>query len=786
MSRRRRALRWLVRGALAWCAVCLAFFVYVYAVPFPKELLSRGAIQSLEIVDREGRSLREVLSTEEGRLQWKKPGDVSPYLIEATIAAEDARFRSHPGVDPVAVARAMWQNLTHRRRVSGASTMTMQVIRLMRPRPRTLRVKLSESVLALRLERLLGKEQILEEYINRAPYGNQLFGAEAASQMYFRKPAKDLSLSEAAFLAGIPQNPSRLNPYRNLDGAMARRNWILERMRSCGKITADDLTHALSEPVQLHPRRWAFRAPHFADYVLSACVHGTTPGRTRIATTLDLLLQEKVQGIVREQIKSLRALGLRNGAAVVLHNPTGEIRAMVGAGDFFDEVNLGQNNGALAPRPPGSTVKALTYTLAFEKGMTPADIVADLPTHFETPHGDYCPENYDGRCYGPMRLRSALANSLNICAVKVLSKVGVETLYQRMREMGFSHLSKEAPYYGLGLTLGSAEVTLLELCNGFATIARLGVWRPVVALKGTSSPRGKRILDPISCFQTADILSDGRARILSFGEHTPLNLPFRVAAKTGTSPNFRDNWTVGFTPEYTVGVWMGDFKNNPMQGVSGITGAGPIFHAIMMAVYETETPTWYTDPPGVVRRNVCALSGMKPGPGCPSTVNEVFRAGSEPRCACSFHRRIRLDRETGLLATERCPRGETIERTFVCLPPEYETWARGKGIAVPPSRACPHGAIAPFADSAGAIRIVHPNPWDVFIMDPSIPAEYQTVSLQAIAPTGTDGLTWFVNGQPLPAAAERTARWQLCRGEHVIVARDSHGRSSSPVRIRVE
>ena len=760
-SRQKRFLRRLKRGTVALLAVSIAFLVWVYAVPFPKGLLSRDSIHSMEIVDREGRPLREVLSAEEGRARWLSLGEISPFLIDATIAIEDQRFRSHAGVDPAAVLRAAWQNVRHRRRVSGASTISMQVVRLLMPRPRTLRVKASEAVLALRLERALGKDEILEEYLNRAPYGNQLFGVESAARMYFNKPAADLSLSEAALLAGLPQSPSRLNPYRNLRDALARRDRVLDRMHARGMIDEPARRRAVAEPVSLHPRRWPFRAPHFVQNVLSRYSGGLLSGRMRIETTLGLPLQEQVQGIVREEVRALEHCGVRSGAVVVVHNPTGEIRAMVGSRDFFDEENLGQNNGAVAPRPPGSTVKAFTYTLAFEQGMTPADIVADLPTHFETPHGDYCPENYDGRHYGPMRLRAALANSLNIPALRTLSKVGVDVLYRRMREAGFSHLREDPQHYGLGLTLGSGEVTLLELCNGFATIARKGEWRPVVARKGASSQPAKRVFDPIACAQTIDILSDARARVMAFGENTPLNLPFRVAAKTGTSPNFRDNWTVGFTPEYTVAVWVGDFRNNPMQNISGITGAGPIFHAVMLAVHENERPTGYADPPGTVRRDVCSLSGMRPGPGCGATVKELFRAGTEPQQECTYHRRIGNE-------------------TYVRLPPEYEAWAKEKGIAQPPD------ASSRRDPAHERVKVVYPNSWDVFVIDPTVPAEYQTVSLRAVAKGSDDDLAWFVDGEPVPVSAHKSPRWRLRRGEHAIVARAPDGTSSKPVTIRVE
>lgn len=445
-------------------------------------------------------------------------------------------------------------------------------MKLAEPRPRTFRTKLIEAAQALRLEREWDKPRILAAYLNRLDYGNLRAGSDAAARHYFDKAPADLSAAEAAFLAGLPQAPSRLNPRARFAGAKRRQEWILGRMHALGWLTSEDYTRALAEPLQLAPPRREFAAPHFVDLLLEREAPDTSRPQ-RVTTTLDLELNRFVEQTLRSQLARLREQQVGNGAAVVLDNRTGAVLALVGSEDYFAPA-AGQVNGAWAPRSAGSTLKPFTYALAFERGATPASIVADVPCEFSTATGVFAPVNYDRHCHGPVRHRLALANSLNIPAVRVLDELGgAAVLHARLRACGLTTLAQPAEHYGLGLTLGNAEVRLLELANAYACLARLGEWRPWRLLEGAGDYKSPtRVISREAAWLVADVLADNRARALVFGLETPLRFDFPVACKTGTSTDYRDNWAVGYTPEFTVAVWAGNFDGSPMRGVSGVTG----------------------------------------------------------------------------------------------------------------------------------------------------------------------------------------------------------------------
>jgi len=749
-----RKLRWVMLGGTV---AAIAFVVYVYSVPFPMQWLERDSLSSTQFVDRHGRPLRDVLSERQGRHRWVELNEVSPHVIEATLAAEDGRFWAHPGVDVLAIGRAGWDNISNRRIVSGASTVTQQVVRLVRPRPRTWKTKFDEAVWALRLEQALSKREILCEYLNRAPYGNQLFGIEAAARMYFDKPAAQLSVAEAALLSGLPQSPSRLNPYRSTERLAKRQRWILGRLLKLGKITDEEHRLAVAEELVLLPRRYDFEAPHFVDYV-----RGVLPDApARVETTLDLPLQKAVRAILRTHVERLRRRHVTNAAVVVLDNPTGEVLAMVGSVDFDDQRHAGQVNGATAWRPPGSTLKPFTYAVALEKGFTPATVIPDVETHFPSVAGDYHPRNYDGRYYGPVRLRAALANSLNVPAARVLAEIGANALLRRLRRLGLTGFTKSASHYGLGLTLGDGEVRLLELTNAYATLARMGLYRPTVAVRGDRPTEGDpvRVFRPEVCYQIADILSDRAAARMTFGRNGPFEFAYRVAVKTGTSHDYRDNWTVGFTPRHTVAVWVGNFDAHPMQATSGITGAGPIFREIVQTLYAAADPSWYPRPANIVETRICRVSGKRPCPLCPTTAVETFAAGTVPTSRCDQHVRVG-------------------DRVVLNLPPEYTAWQLAQGQT-------PVRQPTPTTEDA-RLRIVHPNPRDRFIRDPDLPMQYQTIRFQAVAPSDVRRVDWYLDGRKLDTtSAPYHVRWPMTPGLHRLHALDDRGRTSPTVEFQV-
>jgi penicillin-binding protein 1C len=611
-------------------------------------------------------------------------------------------------VDWRATLRAAWGFVKNRRVVSGGSTITQQLIKLSQPRPRTLRTKLIEAAQALRLEQLWDKQRILTEYLNRLDYGNLTTGPAEAAAHYFGKPLGDLSAAEAALLAGLPQSPGRLNPRTRWERARKRQQWILSRLETNGQLTVAQRERAAAEPLRLADGRRAFQAPHFVELLLQQFeTSDAAQPRGPLQTTLDLELNRTVERALRQQLDALRAQNVRDGAAVVIENRTGDVLALVGSGNYF-AAPAGQVNGAWAPRSAGSTLKPFTYLLALERGATAASIVDDLPAEFATPTGLFAPENYNRRCYGPMRYRLALANSLNISAVKVLQSIGgAAVLQQRLQALGLTTLVRPAEHYGLGLTIGNAEVRLLELANAYAALARLGESKPfrlARAAPAESRPATNRVCDRGAAWLIADILSDNHARALTFGLESSLRFEFPVACKTGTSSDFRDNWALGYTPEFTVGVWMGNFDGSPMREVSGVSGAAPVLHEVFEHLHERFGTTWFAPPTGLVERAVHPLTGKLLTSARALQVQEKFLPTALPPVEAA---------------------GDYDEAGRVRLAPAYRGWlasgANGLGDA----------AVVDDARAASALRLLSPLPGTTFFIDPDLPASSRGIPLRA-------------------------------------------------------
>jgi penicillin-binding protein 1C len=707
-------------------------------VPLPAALFA-PPVASPEFVDRHGAPLR-VLPQGAAFVRRVTFHDIPPALVDATLAAEDRRFWRHPGVDWLATTRAAWSWLRHGRVISGGSTITQQLIKLARPRPRTLRTKVIEAAQALRLEQVWDKQHILTEYLNRVDYGNLCVGCAEAAQFYFGKPPADLGVAEAAFLAGLPQAPSRLNPRRHFPRAQKRQQWILGRMRANGRLAAAEFERACAEPLRLQPSRRVFQAPHFVDLILSRG-GGLPPGR--IVTTLDLELNRVAETILREQLGRLRDEHAQNGAVVVLDNRTGGVRALVGSEDYFAPA-AGQVDGAWAPRSAGSTLKPFTYLLAFAQGATPASIVADVPAAFPTPTGIFRPVNYDRRTYGPMRYRLALANSLNISAVKVLASVGGAPALQRLLDQcDLTTLGKPADFYGLGLTIGNADVRLLELVNAYAALARLGEFKSyhLLAADEPISAPGRRIADAADAWLIADVLGDNAARTLAFGSESLLRFDFPVACKTGTSSDFRDNWAVGYTPEFTVGVWVGNFDGTPMSRVSGVSGAAPILHELFEHLHRRYSTSWFARPTNIVEAMIQPLTGHRVTGPRPGAVTEKFRAGTLP-------------------PWETAADYDTEDR--VRLPAEYRDWLASADNWLA-------GRAVVDTASATPLRLISPLPGTTFYLDPDLPDGGCWLTLSA---DGGTHLVWTSDS----LAIQRTAGGVCARmteGRHALRVRDA-------------
>ncbi|HEY42406.1 MAG TPA: hypothetical protein G4O11_00285 [Anaerolineae bacterium] len=635
------------------------------------------------ILDREGNLLYEILDPQAGLRTYVPLDQISPYMVAAVIATEDSQFYSHPGYDLFAIARAFIQNYTQGEIVSGASTITQQVAHLLlSPEERSRRTaqrKMREVLLAAEITRHYTKDEILEIYLNQFFFGNYAYGVEAAAETYFNTTSDKLTLSQASFLAGLLQAPAVYDIFSNREATLARQQQVLTLMIQTSVeqgciyvsnsqqsicVSPEDAGRAAAELVnyEFTPYEFQFPFPHWAIFIKSELEQLYDPqtiyrsGFT-IYTTLDPVLQQRAQEMVQEQVMTLADRRVGNGALVAIEPNTGEILAMVGSADFYNEEIDGQINMANSPRQPGSSIKPLTYTAAFEKGWTPATLIWDVPSEFP-PSGDpndtrppYKPVNYDERFHGPVTVRSALANSYNVPAVKTLDFVGIyddpatpqeEGLVAFARRMGFTTLIYD--YYGLSLTLGGGEVTLLEHTSAYATFANGGLRIPPIGIlrivdhSGATvyeyeQPRGEQVIRAEHAYLITSILSDNAARTPAFGPNSALNLPFPAAAKTGTTDDFRDNWTLGYTPDIAVGVWVGNADNTPMQNTSGLTGAAPIWNQFMQfAIQHLEggQSTPFTTPPGIVDQVICAVSGTQPSEWCPSHRTERFAFDQPP------------------------------------------------------------------------------------------------------------------------------------------------------------
>lgn len=886
---------------------------------------------SILITDRHGRTLLEVIDPKGSKHVPLLLAEIPPACRQATIATEDRRFYSHPGVDVIAILRATWGNWRLRASAgepvaifSGASTLTQQLARNLYLAPeeryeRSLWRKLREAWLAWRLERVHSKDEILTLYLNRTYYGHFATGIEAAAQAYFGVHARDLDLAQCALLAGLPQNPIVYNPIENPSAAHARQGVVLNLMARDGYITPQQAKEALGERLVYASTPFPIEAPHFVMWVQGQVEELVGPevfrrGGLRVTTTLDLDVQQRAEEILRRRLAMLRPCAgtggvgaacdseadptrrVGNAALVALDPDSGAVLAMVGSPDYFDARISGAVNGALGARQPGSAIKPITYAVALDPekawtaGSSPwtaATLIADLRAVFPTREGrPYVPLNYDGKFHGPVTVRSALANSYNIPAVKALQHIGVDALVGQASRMGIAWkhpnggdgqdagswdtadvlrertaLAPEedtaiasASGYGLALTLGGGEVRLLDLTAAFGAFANGGNRVNPYAISRIETLDGEtifdakgaraseRVVDPRVAYLITDILSDVAARRPEFGTGNVLEIGRPAAAKTGTTTDWRDNWTIGYTPHLVTGVWVGNADNAPMRDVSGITGAGPIWHDFMTEVLGDVPAQPFPRPDGLVQIEVCADSGLLPGAEgggvagpsnatvwaqntrsgrpdgassagivtCPYRRLEWFIAGTEPTTVDTTHQRIGIDLRTGRPADPSAPLDAVRMQTFWILPPEYANWAEENGIPQP-VEASPERSGAETSETAGLrasaaspsgrtggreIRLTSPDGNDIYRLDPRLPAEVQRVAVTA-APgaelvAADAAVTLLLDGAPLASVQgpDYTAWWQLRPGRHTFQAlwAGPAGRqvASEPVTVFVE
>ncbi len=805
-----------------------AVSIYVWRVYQATDLdparFSRGSTKIMGTVftDRHGWELRFVPDDSGERGRWVAVQELPPVVKGAFLAAEDGRFYRHHGFDARAIGRALWGNLTRRLIVSGASTITQQLVRLVYPADgrRSYRAKLTEICRSVKLEQAISKEAILEQYLNRVPMGNNLAGVETAAHAYFGRPARNLTAAQAALLASLPKAPSQLNPYGgNRERLLARQGWVLGRMRQLGFLTENEYRVAQAESLALREFCFDLQAPHLVDQLLARGIKGGV-----VRTTIDLPLQLRVQQILASHAERLRGKGAHQGAALIIDNRTMEVLATVGS-LAYEERDGGFNNGVLAPRSAGSTLKPFLYALALESGYPVTTLLEDTERIYRAESGQYQPSNFDRRQYGPVTIRTALGNSLNLSAVKTLKLLGEREFYDLLVRLNLiTDPSKGPDHYGLGLAIGNLEISLEQLASAYAALANGGEYQPVRYLLGKRNSGAPRsIFLPQTAYIIGDILADPTARMLTFGRSRAMDFPFRVCVKTGTSTYYRDLWALGYTPEYTVAVWVGNFNGAPTARLSGASAAAPILQEILGQLYRQGGPPRFKRPAGVKRVKVCGYSGMKPTPHCRQVVAELFYAGSEPDRPCTFHARDDqrhelatpyagwlFDRnQSGAAGRFRIDGfGDDLAKVF------HDPWQKLTAEATtplvrqknPPATVAASPLTAGAASSGGhfqvgrdagaagpsqaqgnganSVRIVYPLDQDRFVVNRA--ASNQLIKLRAVSDRPVPYIDWYVNG----VLYERTGPpyqtyWPLVPGRYRITAADPAS-SGDAVSVRVE
>lgn len=668
-------IKLLMVAVLLISLLVLSYFFVLKDIPAVTTIGKTDYPQSTKIYDRNNNLLYTIYGS---RNQTFIPlSKVPKHVKHATIAIEDKDFYKHGAIDIRGIIRAFYSTVV-KKELQGGSTITQQLVKnSLLTQDRTVSRKVKEIVLSYFVEEFYSKDKILEMYLNKVSYGGTAWGIQAASQVYFDKPAEKLTLAESAFLAGLPEAPSIFSPFGSRpDLAKKRQREVLKKMRQQRYITEVEEQKAVSQQLTFSKFADKIRAPHFVFYVKELLVNKygekmVEQGGLTVKTSLDLDIQEFAQATVSAEIKKLQNNHVSNGAAVVTQPGTGEILAMIGSHDYFDTEHDGNVNVAISKRQPGSSIKPINYAVGLLKGFTASTPFIDQPTCYPNQGGkEYCPVNYDGKYHGVVQMRFALANSLNIPAVKMLMANSLESMIATASAMGIKTF-RNSDQYGLSLTLGGGEVTMIDMAEAFGVFANSGYrieLQPILkvtdnkgnVLEEYTPPRsplfGKKVLPPEVTYIISHILLDNSARSMAFGSNSPLKVnDYPVSVKTGTTNDYKDNWTIGYTPSYVVAVWVGNNDNTEMQGVvSGVTGAAPIWHTIMEKLISGKPPEWPLKPDGVVGKMVCSDSGLLAPPDgtpdrCPARF-EYFVKGMEPKVANLGRTKARIDKGTQDLA----------------------------------------------------------------------------------------------------------------------------------------
>ena len=698
-------------------SLSLFFLTYLHLLPLPPTLaLTHAEAQKADVLDRHGAPLSLTLQNDWNLHHIVPLHEIPALLQHAFILAEDQRFYQHHGVDWRARAHALWQNLRARRVVRGASTISEQVVRMWRPRPRTLWARWLETFEAIQLDHCFHKADLLAFYLNQVPYARQRRGVLQAARAYFDRDLDTLSPKEMLALAVLVRAPGRLDPIRNPSAIEPAIQRLGQRMRDANLLTPGEYRDLRNEPLRLQAFTLPVQASHFVRYVTAAQAPGLRHRLVR--STLDAALQTRAQALLDRRLQDLQGYDVTHAALLIIDHHRDDVLAWVNSGgSAIDAV--------ITPRQPGSTLKPFLYALAMQQGWTAATLIADTPLSQAVGVGLHAYHNYSRTHYGALRLREALGNSLNIPAIRAMAFVGVQPFLNHLRELGFQSLTQHPAHYGDGLALGNGEVTLYDLTRAYAALARHGVLRPLRSMLAPETPAtpGQRIYSAEVSTLIAHILADPQARQREFGSGALLRFPVETAVKTGTSTDYRDAWAIGFSRHYTVGVWMGNLTQRPTRGITGSTGPALVLRAIFADLNRRTPPQPLFLSPNLQPIAICQLSGQRAAPRCPSMI-ELFLPHTAPTHVCPLHQPAAVAQ------------------------------------AQPPA---PHESV----------QLLQPTPGLQLATDPRLPDANEAFPFrlpEKIEPVRTH---WYVDGQQVGATpkAERQFLWPLMRGQHTAQAR---------------
>jgi penicillin-binding protein 1C len=751
---------------------------------------------TLYLQDRHGRFLGETGADKDDAYGFWTLDTLPPRVAAATVAVEDRRFNSHPGIDPIAIGRALLQNIRSGKRISGASTLAMQVARMQGSGRRGYCRKVTEALTATLITWRYGREEVLRHYLQIVPYGNRIHGISYAARRYFDKPVEDLSWAEIAFLAAIPQAPARMNPfyYQGHQAATKRGKRILDLLYTGRHLNKEEYELACEQLQSIRvpyleerPRDGLHAILHLGKILNSPQNRETFRRHPIIKTTLDLDLQEEVSWKMFKALETWRYQGAGNGAAIVLDRSTNEVLAWVGSSDYFDKDYSGAIDYTSVARSPGSTLKPFIYALALDKGViTPATILDDLQ------RGAGGITNADDAFLGPLLPRMALGNSRNVPAANLLDQVGLEASYDFMRELGLHGGAMPARRYGLGLAIGGMPVTLEQLVRAYTVFTHEGRASDLIWYEGQPHSEPIRLLTEETARIITLILSDPSARLPSFARMGAMEYPFPAAVKTGTSSRFRDAWTVAFTTRYLIGTWFGDPDFRPMNRLTGFRSAAEFAQQILLSLHNDQrqglTDYGFPPPRGYQPVRLCALTGALATNACDRVVEEWFRPDGAPVEHCKAHVLLAIDRRDNLPATPATPAEFVEVRPFVDLPPHYSEWAAAAGLPrLPQPRETVVGFESGFVQTI-RVKITSPENGLRLLRDPETPVSSATLALKADVNRQIPQLLWYVDRQPFQLVEyPYNARWIAQPGEHIIQVRVPNSTvASPPIRVIVQ